>query len=356
MTLRNIFCSLAAAATAAACSSPAGSGRVGVEPSPCAIVADSTGRAEQSLTFHISPEALKSRSRLVITPQLYQGQQWVRDYRPIVADGRIFAKKMTRREALEGYEDPYADLRTYVGKGGADIPYHIKAQLPAGGDGRIVAAISADGCGECTGIDTIDVATITRPQPARQPRYGTRQKIRRGQGTAHLQFVINRYEIVPDMADNRAELQRMADDIGPLMKDSTAAIHGIDICGVASADGPLAFNTTLSLNRAKSARKWLCDRLGLCEEQASLITISSRPEGWQPVIDAMQKAGHPWAERVRDVVNDHKGESDDVAESVIRKMPCWPDIRDKFLQPDRKVDYKYSYSVKGETETYIIEP
>lgn len=344
------------AALAAACTHPAGRGRVSVEPQPLSVQTDAKGQARADVVFHIPAEALKSRSRLVITPQLYQDGQWVRDYRPVVADGRIFAKKMTRREALEDYQDPYADLRTYVGSHGADIPYTLTATLPQTGQAHIQAAISADGCGECTGIDTIDVADITRPAPPRQPRYGTRQKIRHGEGTAHLQFVINRYEILPQLADNAAELQRMADDIAPLLKDTTAIIHGIDICGVASVDGPLAFNTTLSLNRAKSARGWLCEKLGLCEEQAQLITISSRPEGWQPVIEAMQKAGHPWAEKVRQTVEEHKAESDDVAERIIRRMPCWPDIREHFLQPDRKVDYKYSYSVKGETETYIIEP
>lgn len=357
-----LYIAATAATLLTACTSPVGSGHVSVAPQPLALTTDSNGKVATEFEFVIPKNALPKRSRVVITPQLVMGDTVMQLYRPVVADGRIFARKTTRREALEGYTDPYADLRQYVGKADTTrISYALAAQLPHPGTARVMAAVSADGCGECTGTDTFDVASITRPEPVLLPKhtplYGTRVKMRHGDGTCHLQFVINKYDIRPEMARNGAELKRMADDIRPILKDTSAVLHQIEICGVASVDGPLAFNTTLSLNRAKAASKWLCDKLGICDADAArLVKLSSRPEGWAPVIEAMREDHHPDAEKVAQVVEEHKNESDDVAERIIRRMSCWPDIRERYLQKDRKVDYRYSFSVKGETETYLIQP
>ena len=38
-----------------------------------------------------------------------------------------------------------------------------------------------------------------------------------------------------------------------------------------------------------------------------------------------------------------------MAERYIRKLPCWPDIREHYLAKDRKVEYAYSYTIRNFT-------
>lgn len=62
--------------------------------------------------------------------------------------------------------NPLEDRAVKTGKASRSfsLPYKETMQLPEGTEeGRFVAVVSTDGCGECTGIDTIDIAAISNP-------------------------------------------------------------------------------------------------------------------------------------------------------------------------------------------------
>ena len=122
-----------------------------------------------------------------------------------------------------------------------------------------------------------------------EPEFVIRPKVMEGKGVANLQFAINRHGIDLAMGNNRAELENMVNTLN----DSLATVNSLDIYGMASADGSLAFNTALARNRAESARKWLVNLLAIRPEVQRLMSVGSRPEGWQPVLDAMTADGNP---------------------------------------------------------------
>ena len=59
---------------------------------------------------------------------------------------------------------------------------------------------------------------------------------------ANLQFVINKYDINLEMGNNRNELDDMVAKLAPVLNDTLATLTSLEIIGMASADGPLAFN------------------------------------------------------------------------------------------------------------------
>lgn len=63
----------------------------------------------------------------------------------------------------------------------------------------------------------------------------------------------------------------------------------------------------------------------------------------------MTRDGHPDSVAVKEILERHAGENDDVAERYIRRLPCWPDIRENYLQKDRKVEYAYTYVIRNFT-------
>lgn len=354
----------AALGVLAGCASGRKAGKsVTVSPAPYVLTPDSNGCMDMDMSFRVPSRYFSRRSRLIILPQLMVGDTVRDEYRPVVLDAPIYSKKKERQEKLEGYVDPYSGRSVALDRvtRSFEWPYRETVRVPEGmGEARIVGVVTSDGCGECTGVDTIDIATVTSPATLidvkrsldltwMEPAYVIRPKIRHGKGVAHLQFVINKYDIRLSMGNNRKELEDMVQALAPVLNDTLATLTSLDIYGMASADGPLSFNTPLSRNRAESAKRWLVNRLGIPAEVQRIITVGSRPEGWQPVLDAMTADGHPDAVAVKAILEKYAHENDDVAERHIRRLACWPDIRAKYLQKDRKVEYAYTYTIRSFT-------
>lgn len=371
MNRKNIFPSLltcaaavALAATLGACSRTASGGdaAVSVEPRVPVLVPDSTGAVNLDLQISVPPRYFSRRSRLTVQPQLHDSLGVLAAYDPLVLDAPVYAQKLHRREALYAYADPQAARRREVAspRRGVTAHYATRAQLPEGPHmgRRIYGVVTTDGCGDCSAVDTILLAAIDDPVDLvkrkyklewMDPKFEIKPKIREGRGVARLQFIINRYDIRLDLGSNRAELDTMLARLQPVVSDTLAELTSVHIYGLASADGPLSFNTPLARNRANAAREWLFSRLNLSAAQRRVFTIASRPEGWEPVVQAMTAAGHPDSVRVREILTRYADQNDDVAEYYIRRLSCWPDIRARFLQKDRKVEYVYTYRIRNFT-------
>lgn len=310
--------------------------------------------------FHLPENYLTRRSRVVITPQLAVGDSVYGEYPPVVLDASIYRKKVERLEVLDGYSDPYVqEARMIDNRKSYEIPYTCPVFLPTGiTNAHLRAVVSTDGCGECTGTDTLILAEVADPmnffrsemkQVRLDPDFVVPLKIREGKGKANLQFEINRFDIKMDMGHNATEMEKMLNRLRPVLNDSLSMLNKLEIVGIASADGSLAFNTTLARNRALSAKRWLSDKLHLPYEVQQLITVKSRPEGWEPVLEAMRRAEDEDVSAVASILAQYSDKNDDVQEYHIRRLPAWNRIKDNYLQKDRVVEYLYTYTVKSFT-------
>lgn len=336
---------------------------VTVNPSPEVLTPDGSGQTRMDVTFRVPSRYLSERSRLVILPRLVVADSVREEYRPVVIDAPIYTKKKERLEVLEDYSDPYAGYAIVVKRssGGFELPYSQTVRLPEGADNaRIVGVVSTEGCGECSAIDTIDIASVRdlaslvdmKKSPVSvwmEQKFVVRPKTMEGSGVANLQFAINRNDINLSVGNNREELEKMVSTLAPVLNDTLATLSSLNICGMASADGSLAYNTALALRRAEAASQWLVKRLGISRAERRVISVSSRPEGWQPVLDAMTADGNPDSAAVKEILEKYADFNDDVQERYIRRLPCWKDICDRYLQKNRKVEYVYSYVVRSFT-------
>ncbi len=324
---------------------------------------DSTDKVSLNLVFHVPEKYFGTRSRLVILPQLMVGDTVKEKYSPIVLDAPIYNKKKERLEVLEEYHDPYSESAVAVKKPSRafNIPYSESVSLPEGVDNaRIAGVVTTDGCGRCANIDTVDMASIANPVTLIdvkkslelswiEPEFVIRPKIMEGKGVANLQFVINKFDINLGLGNNRVELEGMVSKLSPILEDTLATLTSLGIYGMASADGSLPFNTALARNRAGSAKKWLVETLDINPETQRIITVGSRPEGWLPVLAAMTADGNPDSLTVRNILDRYAEYDDDVQERHIRRLPCWGQIREKYLQKDRKVEYVFTYTIRSFT-------
>lgn len=362
--LYTITCMAATLWMLAGCAAGRKAGKaVTVTPSPHVLTPDSINRVQMDIQFHVPSRYFSKRSRLIILPQLVVNDTVRDEYLPIVLDAPVYQKKKKRLEVLEGYADPYAGqaVNTDSRARSLKIPYNETIQLPEGADyARIIGVVTTDGCGECTSIDTLEMASVSNPATLIdvkkslelswiEPEFVIRPKIVEGKGVANLQFGINRHDINLELGNNRTELGNMVNTLAPVLGDSLATLTSLRINGMASADGSLALNTVLARNRAESARKWLVNRLAIRPEVQRLMSVGSRPEGWQPVLDAMTADGNPDSVAVKAILEKYADSNDDVQERHIRCLPCWNRIKADYLQKDRKVEYVYTYTIKSFT-------
>lgn len=342
----------------------ASSGTVKVTPATQKLMPDGNNQVALKSTICVPAGYLSSRSRLIITPQFMAGKTLVEELDPIVVDAPIYTRKLDRKKKLDGYTDPY-EGKTLSAKTSdtISVPVEYNLTIPASVDGnaRVIAFVTVDGCGECENADTLLLADVSNPvtlvdKPEEgmklswiEPEFVIRPKIAEGRGEARLQFEINKSDIRLDMGRNREEIAAMEAKLQPVVTDTLATLNSLDIFGMASADGSYAFNIKLAQDRAVSARNWLVSRLGMTPYQQRVIKTGSRPEGWMPVLEAMIADGHPDTAAVRKIIETYPSINDDVQEKYIRRLKCWSDIREKYLQKDRKVEYAYTYTLRNFT-------
>lgn len=327
------------------------------------LTPDSCNVVQLDGKFQIPPRYFSQRSRLVILPQLMAGDTIADRLQPVVLDAPIYSKKKERLEKLEGYSDPYEGCIVNVKRTSRSLeyPYKTSVCIPDwASDAHITGVVTSDGCGKCSSIDTISIASINDPITLidvkkslditwMEPEFVIRPKYMDGKGVANLQFIINKSDINLELGNNRREMEDMVKTLSPILEDTLATLVSIDINGMASADGPLSINIPLSRNRAEAAKKWLVNRMDIAPEIQDMIIVGSRPEGWQPVLEAMNADGHPCAAAVGIILEEYADSNDDVQEQHIRSLPCWKDIRNRYLSKDRKVEYAYSYTIKSFT-------
>lgn len=344
------------------CASQKMGDKVRVTPSDQVLMPDSTHAVQLDMTVEVPQKTLGKRSRLIIVPQLLAGDSLVAECTPMVLDAPIYGKKMHRRVLLEDYVDSLASYaRPVQKKESITIAYSERVAIPDSlASARIVGVVTTDGCGACTAIDTLDMAQISNPITLVdtheelklnwiEPQFVVRPKILQARGEASLQFAISNHNINLDMANNRSEMQQMLDKLQAILADSLAMVNSVNIQGLASVDGSHAFNERLAKQRAESAKNWMLGKVDLSKVRRNQFTVGSRPEGWEPVIQAMTADGRADSARVREIVEKYKGQSDDVAERYIRRLSCWGDIKKYYLQSNRKVEYVYTYSLKSFT-------
>ena len=341
---------------------PTGTGKqIYVSPSAAVVTPDSMNQVNVDAEILVPGKAFTKRSRLIILPQVLKKDTLLAEGTPIVLDAPVFSKKNERRILLDGYRDSLAGVSQKVdNRETHTLAYKESLQLnvASANGARVVGVVTTDGCGECSAVDTLLLASVSDPVSLVdvkqlkldwiEPEFVIRPKIVEGRGEAHLQFAMNKYDINMKLGRNETEMNGMLGALEKILADSLATLNKVEIYGMASADGSFAFNTTLARNRASSAKTWLLSRLG--EDIKVPFSIGSRPEGWMPVLNAMTVDGHPDSLKVKEIIERYKDqENDDTAERYIRRLSCWSDIRARYLQSDRKVEYVYTYTLKSFT-------
>lgn len=102
-------------------------------------------------------------------------------------------------------------------------------------------------------------------------------KILTVEGSAYIDFPVNRTEIHDTYRNNQAELRKILATIDAVKADADTRIIGVKIKGYASPEGPYANNERLAKGRTQTLKEYVRRQYDFPE---SLLTTDYEPEDW----------------------------------------------------------------------------
>ena len=227
--------------------------------------------------------SLSANRSLVCTPLIERGDS-VRALPPVIVNGRNRQIQYDRSGAMRRRTESLSYAVT-MGRSRRSITMPLFLS-PSGWSVPEVSLV-ADFCGcgwealsnDKSPLFPIRIAepVVLRPLLAYVTPEAERVKERVKEGSAFLDFPVNRTEIYPEYRDNPSELRKILETVSSVKEDPYATITEVYIKGFASPEGTYKHNTYLAEHRAKALIEYV---KGLYHFEQARFTVDFEPEDW----------------------------------------------------------------------------
>lgn len=173
---------------------------------------------------------------------------------------------------------------------------------------------------------------------------GEREKHRALEGSAYIDFPVNRTEIYPDYRRNSAELAAISATIDAVRNDADASIESVSLKGYASPEGSYARNRQLAIGRTEALRSHIGR---LYDFGGSIVKTDYEPEDWAGLRRAVEGSNLEHRSEILALIDSDM--APDAKEARIKSL--YPDeyrfMLDTFYPALRHTDYRVSYVVRS---------
>jgi len=171
------------------------------------------------------------------------------------------------------------------------------------------------------------------------------QKNRSAEGSAYIDFPVNRTEIHPDYRRNPEELASIRSTIDIVANDPDTRITSINIKGFASPEGSYANNARLAAGRAASLAEYVRN---LYSFDAGLMTTSSEPENWAGLRQFVAISSLPDTAAMLAIIDNGLLDPDAREMNLQRSFPDqYRYLRENVYPGLRRSDYTIRYVVRS---------
>lgn len=302
------------------------------------------------LTFDLSDLHVGSNRSVTYTPLIQRGDS-ARALPPLIINGRtrqILYERTGRNVAEDG---EFAVRR----KNGTDQRFHYHARVPYArwmDNSEMAVATDLCGCGwdaTSSGKDRLFPIRLDRtPRPLMTyVAPVAEEKNRTKDGSAYLDFPVNRMEIRPDYRQNTRELAAIRETVESVRDDKYATITAISIKGYASPEGSYANNERLAKGRSEALLayvKKVYDLSGVATE------VGYEPEDWQGLEARVEASALPAKETLLGVIRDASIGDPDRRERELMAIDGGEPYRyllREIYPALRRSDYKVSYTIRA---------
>lgn len=164
-------------------------------------------------------------------------------------------------------------------------------------------------------------------------------------GQLHLRFRTDEYKIYQSDGRNWTELNKMRKALLEIGNDTTKTLTSFSIMGYASPEGSLKYNEKLAKNRVKSAIDAILEKVPVEMLKNADVTYDGIVYDWNDVFESMMNDSLlNEANELERLIKRARGSHDEISWGV-RRLKCYPLIRDKYLPKLRYVEYTYQYNL-----------
>lgn len=301
------------------------------------------------LTLNLSDLEIRSNRSVTYTPVIQRGDS-LRRLPALIVNGRN-RQILYERTGRNPIDDGEFAIRR---KNGAEQRFDYRTRVPyARWMGKSEMAMVTDECG--CGWDALgsERGTLFPIRLDRTPRPvmayiapPAEVKNRAKEGSAFLDFPVNRTEIHPDYRQNSRELAAICETVESVRDDKYATITAISIKGYASPEGSYANNERLAKGRSEALLAYVKGRYDL----AGVATEASyEPEDWAGLEDRVERSALPAKEELLSVIRDASITDPDRREAKLKTIDGGEPYRyllNEIYPALRHSDYRVSYTIR----------
>lgn len=227
-------------------------------------------------------------------------------------------------------------------------------------ESKLVLLVSLYGCANCEKDDHyIPLTRLVKPfEPTRFIDFmmPVAPDVKRFelQGSAYLDFPVNRTELYPDYRRNPQELDKIRASIDSVRNERNAGITtitAITIHGYASPEGPYDNNIRLAKGRAQTLRDYVVRQYALEDVP---FTVKSTPEDWAGLKRAVETGKYPQREEALAIIADtllHPDRRND----RLAQLDVYKTLLNDVYPALRHSDYTIYYTVRDFTTEEAVE-
>lgn len=115
----------------------------------------------------------------------------------------------------------------------------------------------------------------------------------------YFDYPLGKDDIYPDYKNNREEINKVEQILGPLTDNRFSTLARLRIRGYSSPDGPYGDNERLAQARSQLFARYLRDAYNI---PRSCIEVSSEAEDWEGLTDLLQKDRPPYADAALGII------------------------------------------------------
>ena len=284
-------------------------------------------------------------------------------FTPVVisADGRDSVAMPSIRVA--GRNRYYSHLRnhdlpegTRLYSAGSDATIDYRASVPFSPwmeRCRIdMRAATARCCDPLATAPETPLALLDYTTPAYQPEFGfvaltgDEAVERAAEGSAFIDFIVNRTEIRPTYRRNTVELAKIIESIDLVKNDPDATITRVTIKGFASPEGSYSNNVRLAMGRTQALKEYVREHYSF---DPAIMSTDYEPEDWEGLVTRLRKLDIPHRDEILAIATSDM-EPDPRNAEIQRRFPeQYRFLLDSIYPALRHSDYKVNYRIR----TYI---
>lgn len=307
------------------------------------------------MTLDLTPLVVKSSRSVEVTPLLTGGEY--RDTLPtLLVNGRsrdLLYRRLPAKKRDADYVVRRMGQKPQTVEYNARIPFRPWMELS-----ELTLVTDLCGCGWRTLEQTsqpVAQLDFREPEPLPEPPLeylapmAEAVKSRSLEGSAFLDFPVNRTEIHPDYRNNPRELAKIQASIDSVRSNRYATITAVGIKGYASPEGSYANNARLADGRAKALLGYIKQ---LYDFGNAELSVASEPEDWAGLERLVLASDLKEREAILAIIRDPRITNPDARDWKLKTLAAGVPYRHllaEFYPELRHSDYTVRYTIRNFT-------